>query len=152
MLRACSRAGKGHRSHACDRAVPLQQWKPRCHALNHILSAFLSQLLAVARSRPTAVQLQFVATFRGGVHRDSHSQETHWFSGSQERGGGGELVAKEDRVDRPSVDDDQLEIVLARHGQRGQRDAEDSGVARALGVNIAPAASLVARDLRRKRT
>ena len=61
-------------------------------------------------------------------------------------------VAKENRVHRPSVDDDQLEMVLARHGQRGQRDAEEGRVARALGVNIAPAASLIARDLRRKPT
>ena len=34
----------------------------------------MSQLLAVARSGPTTVQLQFVATLRGGVHRDSNAQ------------------------------------------------------------------------------
>ena len=126
------------------------------------MSASLSQLLAVARSRPTTVQLHFVATLRGGVHRDSnaqamivclsvwlspasrpataqlqfvaavrggvhrdcHCEVTHWLSGAQGRGGGGERVAKENRVHRPGVDDDELEVVPARHGRRGQRDAE----------------------------
>ena len=36
------------------------------------------------------------------------------------RVGGGVRVAKENRLHRPSVDDDQLEMVLARHGQRGE--------------------------------
>ena len=68
--------------------------------------------------------LQLVATLGCALNPNSHCQVADLISGVQGRGGGGVRVAKENRVHRPGVDDDELEVVPARHGRRGQRDAE----------------------------